>query len=113
MRANRSPGSFLRGGGTAMASAGVSGPGPRQGGDVGASERGRAQGRRETLGVKQTVGAILVVGPGERSAEFSQDERFRGKVEIAVAPQRANDRYPLVGPPGRVRRPRGGDHSRA
>ncbi len=67
----------------------------RQCGNVGASERGRAQGGRESC------------------AKFPQDERFRGRVEIAVAPQRANDPCPLVGPPGRFRRARGGDHSRA
>ena len=87
--------------------------GPRQGGNVGASERGCAQGGFETLGVEQTVGAILVVGPGERCAKFPQDERFRGRLEIAVAPQGADDPCPFVEAPSRVRSARGGDHSRA
>ena len=84
-----------------------------QRGDVGAGERGGAQRGSETLRIDETVGAIFVVSLGEHGAEVAQDQYFGRRVEIAVAPQRANDPSRLVGPPGRIGRARGGEHSRA
>ena len=54
---------------------------------------------------------MLVVGLGERGAEFPNDDALGESVEIAVAPQRANDLRRLVGPPGGVGRARRRDHS--
>ena len=69
-------------------------PGPRQGGDVGASERGRARkADGETLGVKQTVGAMLLVGLVERSA---RSRRMSVSVEKSKSPSRHNARMILT-----------------
>ena len=88
-------------------------PGPCERQDVRAGEGGRAQGGGETLGIEQTVGAIFVVGPGDDGAEFAQDEAFGREVEVAVAPQGANDPSSLAVAAGGARRARLDDRSRA
>ena len=87
------------------------GLGERQ--DVGAGKRRGAGASAEVTRVEQAVGPISVVGLGERSAEFAQDDALGQGVEIAVAPQGADDLRRLLGAAHRLRRARRGDLARA
>src|SRR5208282_6240434 len=73
---------------------------------VGTGKRRRAQGGGVAFGVKQTVGAILVVGLQKHDAELAQDRALRPAVEIAVAPKLANGADRLVHAPLRRLRAR-------
>ena len=102
-----------------MSSAGLSGP-PRRGDArlcernfVGPCKRRRAQGGGVAFGVKQTVGAILVVGLQKHDAELAQDRALRPAVETAVAPQLANAPDCLVRAPLHRLRARDGELSGA
>ena len=55
--------------------------------DVGAGKRRSAGASAEIARIEQAVGAIGVVGLGERDAEIAQDHAFGQGVEIAVAPK--------------------------
>ena len=55
--------------------------------DVGTGKRRGAGASAEVARIEQAVGAIGVVGLGERSAEFAQDDALGERIEIAVAPK--------------------------
>ena len=80
--------------------------------NVGTGKRRGAGGGADVTGVDQAVGAIFVIVLLKRSAEVAQDDALGQGVEIAVAPQGADDLRRLVAAPRRFRRVRRGDLSR-